>query len=473
MPSLSPANAADVRSVVEERLEALKSQGGTQETETVEWRDGKVHVPVISMPVDLLTYNPATHRIRAQRSTDPVRDRSLDDDPFGATAQAYLHDLLMADPADPSKVDPSFDALKEDLREHGQNDPGIITRAGMLINGNTRRAALKELGHPSMRVGVLPPDASDADLLSIELSLQLRRDHRRDYSFMNFLLTLDEQARSGRKPADIQKDFRMRATTFEQCRWILEFVNEAISRSNVTTEAGSARSLRLVDFETHQGKLEELYRAYTKRKATSPEEAETLRELRLLALILDKSKTDLRLIESDFKEKYLIGLVPRATEQSGAGVKIPGTKVVAKGPSADVQALKQFTTDVLRAKAIELSPGASTPTEAKEAGDQLREVRDAMERALDRAGRQGRILKKRLAAVDRISDAVDDVDLAIAAVAEARTTGNFEPEDLAEVLDGLRSSLTKLAQIVTRGSDSELAGLAWLRSVAQPSGPHA
>src|ERR1017187_4321629 len=127
------------------------------------------------MPVDLLHYNPDTHRIRAQRSINPALERDLETDPFGESGQNYLHQLLMGDPTDPSKTDQSFTALKDDLREHGQSEPGIITRAGVLINGNTRQAALKELGEKHIRVGVLPPDAGFDDLQSIELSLQLRK----------------------------------------------------------------------------------------------------------------------------------------------------------------------------------------------------------------------------------------------------------------------------------------------------------
>lgn len=182
MPTIlqNPPNADDVQKVVEERIRALDTIKGAQETVTVEWRGQQHHIPVISMPVDLLHYNPDTHRIRAQRSIDPDREQDLEADPFGESAQNYLHQLLMGDPSDPSKIDPSFTALKDDLREHGQSEPGIVTRSGVLVNGNTRQAALKELGEKNIRVGVLPPDAGHDDLQSIELSLQLRKDHRRE-----------------------------------------------------------------------------------------------------------------------------------------------------------------------------------------------------------------------------------------------------------------------------------------------------
>src|SRR5438132_6089054 len=113
-----------------------------------------------------------------------------------------------------------------------------------------------------MRGGVIPSDDGYEQLESSEFSLQLRKDLRRDYSFMNFLLAVEERALAGRTAAQIQADFRIRPTTYERFRWILEFVREAIARSQVEGAAGKKLGLRLVDFETHQGKLEELYRAY-------------------------------------------------------------------------------------------------------------------------------------------------------------------------------------------------------------------
>jgi hypothetical protein len=464
----NPSNAAEVRKVIEERLDALESmKGGVKETVTVEWRGSQLAVPVISMPVNILHYNPDTRRIRAQRSMDSAREQDLKSDPYGPAAQHYLDELLRGDPADPAKVDPSFVGLKEDLQAYGQNDPGIITRAGVLINGNTRRAALKEIGQENMRVGVLPPDAGHADLESIELSLQLRKDHRRDYSFMNFLLAVDESAASGQLPAIIQSAFRIKPTTYERSRWILGFVRDAITRSDVSLDKGQHVALRLVDFEAHQGKLEELYRAYCVLKPKSPDQAEALREQRLLALILEKSKTDLRLIEPDFVKRYMESHMPAPV--AAAPQRIPGTSMTVAGPSQEVQALRQLTTSVLRAQSVKRS-SAATPQESTNAATLLGNLDKSLIRALDNAGKQARVQKRRIAAADRVSDACDDLAFAVQAIAEARATNNFVEEDLEDALLNLKLTLDKLAAIVVRGSDSKSEVIDWLRSFGKPSG---
>lgn len=123
---------------------------------TVDWNGQQAHVEVIDLPLSSLYYNPSTHRIRAQRSHNAERDEALDKDPWSAESQDYLDFLLKADPENTSVRDKDFDVLKDSLDQFGQNDPGLVTRHGVLVNGNTRAAALRDLRAQSMRVGVLP-----------------------------------------------------------------------------------------------------------------------------------------------------------------------------------------------------------------------------------------------------------------------------------------------------------------------------
>jgi hypothetical protein len=463
MNNPEPPNAAEVSKVIAERLDARESSGSLQETVTIDWRGRPLSVPVITMPVGLLSYNPSTHRIRAQRSINPELEKEVDTNPFSSKAQDYLQSLLKCDPTDPAKVDPSYVTLKEDLKLHGQSDPGIITRAGVLVNGNTRQVALKELGQKHIRVGVLPSDTSIDDIQAIELALQLRKDHKRDYSFMNLLLAIDERVGS-QLATDIQREFRIKSASYDRYRWILEFVRDAIRRSTVEID-GVTASLNLADFESHQGKLEELHRAYAGLKPKSPDDAEALREQRLLALSLGKSKTDLRLIEPDFSASHMKGLIPDVPIAPMS--KIPGLDIEVRGPSQEVEKLKAFTTQHLRAKAVAKNHGAIRQEHVSKAHELLKATDEALDKGLDRAGKQVRVIKKRYAAADRVSDAVDDLKLATAAVVEARSTANFDPSDLDEALVDLRSSLVSLSLVVARESDSTLEGILWMRSIGE------
>ena len=252
-----PPEGQRIREIVLERLaEAEKANG---EKVTIEWRGQQRHLYVISIDTSLPYYNPDTHRIRAQRSVDPERDRALEEDPWGEVAQRYLEHLLKCEPKNPEKIDPDFEALRDDLEQFGQRDPGLITIHGILVNGNTRCAALRELGEKYIRVGVLPESSNWDDINTVELSLQLRKEQKRDYSYINRLIAMDEQIKLGRRPEDIAKEFRIKKTTLEQDLWVYGVIREAIKRS----ETGSGATLRQIDFEDHQEKLRELYRAYT------------------------------------------------------------------------------------------------------------------------------------------------------------------------------------------------------------------
>jgi hypothetical protein len=255
----------------------------------------------------------------------------------------------------------------------------------------------------------------------------------------------------------------MKASTYERSRWILDFVRDAIKRSEVSLANGKSVSMRLVEFETHQGKLEELYRAYCALKPKAPDEAEALREQRLLALILEKSKTDLRLIDSDFVKRYMPSYMPAPAAVPSQ--KIPGTSITVPGPSAEVQAFRQLTTSVLQAQSIKHAPAVATPAEVTKANTLISTLDVSLLKALDNAGKQVRVQKRRIAAADRVSDACDDLDFAIAAIAEARGTGNFVVEDLDEALLNLKSSLDKLCAMVSRGPESDSEGIVWLRSL--------
>lgn len=461
-------NADEVQKIVEERLKAVEQTQGVGETVRVEWRGQELDLLVITMPVDLLAYNPDTHRIRAQRTLDPERDSVLTAEPYGDGAQAYLHQLLKGDPADPSKTDTTFLELKDDLALHTQKEPGVINREGVLVNGNTRRAALKELGEPNMRVGVLPPDAGLEDIQAVELALQLRKVIRREYSFMNRLLAIEERMGSGWPREKILKEFHMKGPTLDRNLWILQTVKELLDRSRVDDGTGDEVGLRYVDFESDQGKLEELYRAYSALKTKSPDDAEALREQRLLAIARDKSKTDVRLIEADFFQKYpkMQSLLRQKPVNAEAPTirRIPGTDIAAPPPTDRVQALGELTTTALRARAVSENRGSAAPAAVSEASATLQAIDAVLESVLDQAGRDGRVKKRRFAPADRLSDANEDLGLVLEAVAEARSTGNFAADDLDDGLLMLKAKLERLAQQVSKDANGG-EGVTWLKDM--------
>ncbi|MGW2229722.1 transcriptional regulator [Streptomyces formicae] len=463
-----PPRAEENKARVEERLKEIADGNGVRETLTVEWRTQPLHVEVIDMPVEDLYYNPGTHRIRAQRSHDPAQDKLLDEEPWAPEGQAYLHHLLQMLPADPNKRDPDFDELQESLRVYRQNEPGLITRDGVLVNGNTRRAALKELAIANIRVGVLPESCTWDDINAVELSLQLRPDQRRDYSYVNRLLAMEEQHLMGRTLADVAREFRMRASTCEQDLWILSCLRDLIERST----DGAAR-LRLLDFEQHQEKLRELYRRYAKESAVSRDKAEVLKETRLAAIVLGFSKTDVRLIEPDFRERYLDKRLPDVMKPAGeapAVVAIPGLNRTMKSAAPKVVQAKALTDTILKAKAIEAVEDGLLTERSKSASETFGAARDAVEQALEPAGKDARVRKRKQAAQDRVTDACQDIEQCITDLALAKASGSLDEEAFDEAVLTLRETLTKLAVATQRSIKVPGDGVSWLRDSVRQEG---
>ncbi|MEU3502136.1 transcriptional regulator [Streptomyces hundungensis] len=457
-----PPQAEGNQERVRQRLAEAASAAGAKETLTVEWRGVPLHVEVINMPVSDLYYNPATHRVRAQRSYDPARDRQLDVDPWSPASQAYLHHLLKALPADPSKEDPDYQVLRDSLQDFKQTDPGLITRDGVLVNGNTRRAALVELGVPHIRVGVLPESCTWADVDAVELSLQLRRDHRRDYSYVNRLLAIDEQFNLGRQPADIARDFRIRTATCEQDLWILACLRDLVERSR----DGEA-ALRLLDFEDHQEKLRELHRRYVKESAVSRENADLLKESRLAAILLGFSKTDVRLIEPDFKARYLDKRLPEELNQAATApaVAIPGLGRTVRAADPKVGAAKALTDSVLKAKAVAGTAETVAADRVIAASATFRTAREAVESAMETAGKDARVRKRKQAAPDRINDACQDLEQCITDLVMSRASRSLDEEALDEAVVKLRETLGRLAAQSARSISEPGEGIAWLLDV--------
>ncbi|MFB7589582.1 hypothetical protein [Streptomyces sp. NPDC056169] len=459
----TPPRAAEFSDQVTKRLQDVKSAGGTRETVTVDWNGQALHCEVIDCTISSVFYNPGTHRIRAQRSHDPSKDAALAADPWTGGSQDYLRLLLQADPADPNRRDPDFDKLKESLDQFGQNDPGLITHHGILVNGNTRMAALRELGQQSMRVGVLPEWFTWDDINSVELALQLRRDHRRDYSYINRLLAMEEQAGLGRTPDAIAKDFRIRPSTYHQERWILATIREQIARS----ANGDVAGLRLVDFEDHQEKLKELHRAYEKLFAADPDRADVLKELRMAAIVMGFAKTDVRHIDEGFRDRYLSRTMPSGfSEPAGeqAAVTVPGLSgVTLPGASSAVSAARALNDKVLRAKAMAgASSDVASDQDRRRAQDVFQEAREAFDQAIDAAGRDARLKKRKQMAPARIADACADIDQSVVELVQARASRSLDEEALDEAVLKLRESLRKLAQQAGRGSSTPGDGVAWL-----------
>lgn len=457
----SPPHGGKVREIVADRIKQAQVENSAKIT--VDWRGEQKHLYVISMPVSLLFLNPDTHRIRAQRTLDPDKNAVLDESPWSEKAQDYLTYLLSRMPSNPQQVDPDYLALKAELQQFGQKEPGIISPDGILVDGNTRCAALRELGVKDIRVGVLPADTDRRDINNVELALQLRRDKRRDYSYINRLIAIEEELAGGRRDEDVARDFNIKPATLQRDRWVYETILDAIERSS--NEDGT--KLRLVDFEEHQEKLRELHRDYVKLAKMNSESAEQLKESRLAMVVLNYPKTSLRLAEGDFFQRYVEPRLPDGVLVSrGSGsneVGIPGLDgVKVDGPSVPVQQTRELTNALLRAEATVQAGDHESPSAIKDARGTIKNVRDTFDVAVRMAGKNAELQKRQTAVPDRLTDAAEYINQAVEEFAGARAKRALDEEAFDDALVTLKASLTKLAKQSGRAFDQPGDGVAWL-----------
>jgi hypothetical protein len=468
-----PPGANWNQELVEKRLELVRRGGGNaSETTRVEWRRGPLDLPVIDMPVEQLYYNPETHRIRAQRAHDPVRDAALTANPWSDESQLYLHQLLRCKPSNPDELDPDFTVLMEDLAANGQNAPALITPSGILVNGNTRRAVLKELHQPNIRVGVLPEDWDWNDVAAVELSLQLRKEHRRDYSYINELIAISEEISKGRTPEEIGKAFGKQTSTIKQSLWVLATIDDSIRRSEVALPNGAVARMRRMDFEGHQESMREIQKRYSAIKSAHPDRAERCLEASIFAVLSNQPKTAIRAIwavEKDFDDEYLRpelrdGLASES--DTSEDVDIPGLGFSVSGDDEKVERARATTDAVLRAKAMATSAANLTPAQTAQTSALLADARTAITESLRKAKRDVDFTNRKLAASGKLDEATNIIWASIDDIAKARSLDIMDADALDQSLEDLRAVLVKLAQVASRGIIEPGRGLAWLQRAA-------
>ncbi|MGN6605636.1 MAG: ParB N-terminal domain-containing protein [Jatrophihabitans sp.] len=452
-----PPQSDEAARLIGQRLAAAKNDDGARIT--IEWRGEQRHLYVVSVPLAILYLNPDTHRVRAQRTLDPDRNAVLNREPWSEEAQEYLAHLLRSRPANPGQVDPDFVQLREELEESGQKEPGIITPQGILVDGNTRCVALRDLGAKDIRVGVLPQDTDRRDINNVELYLQLRHDKRREYSYINRLIAIEEELSLGAREEDVARAFNIKIPTLRNDRGVYALIRDAISRS----EGANGVRLRWTDFEEHQEKLRELQRDYAKLAKSNPDGAEQLRESRLALVVLNFPKTSLRNANEDFYTRYVEERLPERLRpddtEAASAVKIPGLAGVSvKDAAVAARRARQLTDLLLQAKAASLD--LQKPNE--KAAMMIEEASRVIGSAVRLANQSADLNKRKGAVQERLSEAADYIKQCTSEFAEAKAKRALDEEAFDEALLTLRESLFMLARQVGRTFGDSGEGVAWL-----------
>jgi len=172
---------------------------------TVELKGNLQRLDVYRFPIKFLLYNLRNGRFAAELlAKEEETKRKLD--PSVPADAKIIQEILL------TQSESETTALKDDLKLHGQIEPGIITNDGAVINANRRMAILwalyEETREPRfeyLMAGRLEPNVDEKDLWRIEAGLQFAKDFRLEYGPINELLKLKEGIDRKLTPADISK----------------------------------------------------------------------------------------------------------------------------------------------------------------------------------------------------------------------------------------------------------------------------
>ncbi len=205
----------------DERAAAIaKAVHRSKKRANVPFRGKYVPVPVVSVPVALPVYRADNGRLAALEANH-ISQHQLDADHFldnqeTPEVQAVLHGFLSVLSERPDG--PIKDAL---ARAAQQIEPLLVTSNGVVVNGNRRLAAMRDLLAKDAKayavfktcdVAVLPGDASRTDIEFIEAALQLAPETKLAYGWIDRRLKLRHQRDNlGLPSEDIVKHYHLQS----------------------------------------------------------------------------------------------------------------------------------------------------------------------------------------------------------------------------------------------------------------------
>jgi hypothetical protein len=305
---------------------------GQEERVNVPWKGGTVLCPVVRLQLDAAALNPHSHRIRSELESDP-NAAEIRADPYSEESQERIAEIL--------RETERYEELKKNLEQEGQRDHGVITNAGLLVNANTRKVALADLGRDYIKVAVLPGDAAEREISDLEVRLQMQRDFKQEYTFTNELLFVEDLRNNfAYSAAEVARILRRSEKDVEQFTRLLAMIRGIQHRSN------GAIPLKFFDEDKEQI-LKDLDQAYEAMKERDESSALRMRDARILALLVGSKYRDVRFADENFVEDYLIdalqeqdatgeavgAAIEASTSTNGGGEELPGVDELGEDPA--------------------------------------------------------------------------------------------------------------------------------------------
>ena len=279
------------REMIFKSLQTYKDSG-QKKTLSIEYRGVDTALEVIRIHPKYLLLNHDNSRLSAQLMDHPLLAQ-VEKNPTSSDAQEVLASLL--------RKTERFNKLKDELSDLKQQNPGLISRDGLLINGNTRVVALRDLGEDGVDVAVLPEDAMARDFLDLEMSLQMRKLTHQDYTFTNELLLIEKYKNAGHTEKELVKKMgwgRNGKKKVREASQLLGLVNEIRGNSTVP--------LAYEVFDSKSQHLKDLNEEFNNTSQHDLAEANQMKWSRVASMFLGINKDQTRVIKPGFFEEDVI-----------------------------------------------------------------------------------------------------------------------------------------------------------------------
>ncbi len=430
----------------------------------INWRGGEIVLPVVQIDVDAVLLNPHSHRIRSLLESQPDRGKSIMDNPFTAESQTQIADLL--------RSTDGFPHIKNALAKDGQQFPGVLTRAGVLVNANTRAVAIRDLhqgqGAAYVKVVVLPADATEKEITLLELELQMERDVKQEYSFTARLLFIEElmtklkmstlEVGQRLRPdlTNSKADQKKAKDEIEQEMRLLSMVRQVV--------AHSGGSLTLRDFDGSRQGLIEIDDDYQRLRQMRPDVAVRVRDAQLAGLIAGVDYRRLREVDEALLDNYVLpamreqttlkdfaeALTTEDTAESSFGQAPAGLDILEEEDAPPVDRPSLSAIYDLLAKTPEDSdvamPAAGGGTTSLPRKTLAAAVKNALESAISSKRRDERKLDALTAPIQYLKEAAKGIDDARLAWLDVKSNPAFASESFRSAIEEVKRAYDELEQ---------------------------
>jgi hypothetical protein len=423
-----------------ERAEFLKARKVSGQVSLPAWPRQARELDLIELEVDWVRFSTLNHRTRGEQRQAIARTGNANlfaADPLGPAAQNAQYAIL--------REQIGFTDLKEDLNSRAQQEPAVITADGVLINGNRRAAALRSLYFDDDRLGahyvkclVLPADATASELVDLETELQIARDFKQDYGWINEAFLIEELFdREEKDFARVANRMHRDVSDIRSLYDKLQQVHQLVALSFGVRQH--------IDFNDNESAFDELSKHI---KNKQPGEAEAVRSVYFLGTLSDVSYRKLRLLrrpdaasivrkelEADPSLKQLLALADQTA---------PGTsdmdildEVLGEGAqSGPLTPLLSLLACKNPNEALVLDDGNEVEVRAI-----LESLQSAITAAAEEAGEDERDKTAKTTPLVRADKAIVELRRALAALPRARAFNGFDENGMAERIACLRKLL--------------------------------